>query len=825
MKLSVRSARRVFLLIMLAGLATIVLPGSGTAVAAEAPVKENLAGHVGWEVDRTTGENLCTVKSGHTCQFAKRSEETGGFEFPAGIAVNTDPTSERQGYLYVADGGSKRVQIFTSAGEFVAMFGWDVNKTREEEAGATQAERNICTAVSSDICQAGKTGSGAGQFAGPQSLAIDPHTGDVYAQDVKNERVQEFSADGVLLSMFGKEVDETKDNTPGATVAEKNICTVASKDKCKSGVRDLGSTEPGAFKFAIGYGNDVVVGGPEDLVYVADERRVQKFTSSGVSLGEVPPGSLPSTPDGLIAALAIDGVGDVYVAYQTDTATMISEIDPGDSGVKRFEIAARETAASGARLEVRAIAVDSAGRLAVSEHETGFVVGAELSVFRGGLYDFAVPSPFLLTEFPTEFGVRGASLAIAFSESDEMYVVNGEEFDSYRPVPVASLVTMPSSCLETAEVETSATFGCKLTGEVNPWNVNNTEVWFEWGRTPAFGLETPVEKMPTGSTPVPVGASLDELRPNETYYYHLRAYDDNVVAPETALASETAHFTTPTVAPKFLGPPDVSSITSSLAILFGQLNPENASTRYSFEYGLQASLANCPAGMRKENCPGVTSTGDRESGLYGSIGTTVEVKGLQPASTYGYRLGAEYENKAKTEDATVPPGPEASFTTAPSPVPVARTGVATAIGSSSAILSGLIDPDGPPVTYSFELGAYEGAATQYAVVYSGSVSAGMADVQESVAVTGLLPGTAYAYRIVVRSGYISSPSGAIDGEPVVFVTAGVPAILTVPTPLAQLPVPRTEFPKVAKSHKGKTKRKQKKAKKPKRGKRARRASV
>ena len=101
---------------------------------------------------------------------------------------------------------------------------------------------------------------------------------------------------------------------------------------------------------------------------------------------------------------------------------------------------------------------------------------------------------------------------------------------------------------------------------------------------------------------------------------------------------------------------------------------------------------------------------------------------------------------------------EGTFTTGPAPVPRAATGVPSAVGTTSATISGTVDPDGQPATYSFELGVYNGASTQYGVVFSGPAGAEAVPVGESLAITGLQPGTTYAYRIEIASGY-----GTADG--------------------------------------------------------------
>ena len=91
--------------------------------------------------------------------------------------------------------------------------------------------------------------------------------------------------------------------------------------------------------------------------------------------------------------------------------------------------------------------------------------------------------------------------------------------------------------------------------------------------------------------------------------------------------------------------------------------------------------------------------------------------------------------------------------------------------------------------YAFELGVYNGASTRYGVVFSGAAGDSTTSVPESLGLTGLQPGTTYAYRVVLKSGY-----GESTGQTVVFTTEGLPSVLAVPAPLAQLAVPAIAFP-------------------------------
>ena len=220
----------------------VMLAGATVAQAAPVANKFVFSSHFGREVNLTETnakaglplEDVCTVSSKDKCQPGTESSEPGGFSYAEGVAVDNDPASPEYGDVYVADRGNHRVQVLTATGAFVSMFGWEVNRTKDE-ANASQAERNVCTAESKNVCQAGVMGAAAGQFgaSGPKSVAVDPANGDVYVADLIfysngfGFRVQEFTAEGAWVLEIGKEVNET---TKG------NLCTqeqVAKGDRCK----------------------------------------------------------------------------------------------------------------------------------------------------------------------------------------------------------------------------------------------------------------------------------------------------------------------------------------------------------------------------------------------------------------------------------------------------------------------------------------------------------------------------------------------------------------------------------------------------------------
>jgi hypothetical protein len=727
---------------------------------------------------------------------------TNGFAYPVGVAVGNDLASPEYGDIYVADRINHRVQVLSGSGAFVEMFGAEVDATTKE---------NICTALSHNSCQAGVEGAVAGQFGHPESIAVDPSSGDVYvaeyvfANGEYGLRVQEFTAEGKFVLEIGRAVNVTKGKEPAASEAEKNLCREVEVEKgteCGGPAQEIvGGSEDGALNFGQNQGDLLAVGGKEDLLYVGDEHRVQEFSAAtGKWVGEIPLTSISNERESEVRALALDQeTGDIYLNYAGPSmnSNRIREFDPGDSEeLASFAVNPRT---AGKEVTVGGMALNPSGRLAVIAREHGKPLS---EAFFGSLYD--ATSGRRVAEFANP---RGASPdGIGFDSVGDLYVVAFDEVGevlAYTPNPIGELVVSGFGCAPGVESDSSVTFACTLKGEVNPESVAGTEALFEYGRTPALGEKTPIEKI-GASEPIHAVVS---ARPNETYYYRLAGFDSNDLPPEEPFSSEQASLSTQTVAPHIVGAPSTPAVRPSSAVLLSELNPENAATEYSFEYAQgEHALAACTAGVRHMGCPGVQSTPLGEAAVYGSIGAKAEVTGLQPSTSYRYRLFAEDESRINHGERFQAIGPEAAFTTEPTPLPSAQTGGYSAVSATGARISGAVNPDGVPAGYAFELGVYNGADTQYTIVYSAAAGSGSVPVEESLPLTGLQPGTTYAYRIDVSSGYIANEAHALQGEPVTFTTAGVPAVLVSPVSLALLPVPVVAFPVEAASSGSSTKK-------------------
>ncbi|HEX3548394.1 MAG TPA: hypothetical protein VHU62_17790 [Mycobacterium sp.] len=726
-----------------------LLLSSDPALAAPPPNKFLLTSYFGQDVDRTKRSDICTVASKDECQQGERSSEAGGLFFPTGIAVDNDPSSSSYEHIYVADEANRRVDEFTAAGQFFRMFGKGVNKLGG----------NLCTAAEEGNCQAGTEGGAPGEFGRYiPSVAVDPATGDVYVADVvlgeaggesaQARRVQVFSSSGVFLRAIGKGVNNT---TSG------NVCAGA---ECGPAIlqteeQAANETAAGAFDFAPEEaGNMLAVGGPSDALYVGDRGRVQRFSSTtGISEGEISLVALSAS--GVATGVGVDQAGDLFVA---DTeASGVHEYSPADV----LEPVVIDPNSS----RIRGVAVDPNGRVGVidaggGQHATLYTAtGREISEFSP-----AFGADTITPETP------GEPKGLAFSSSGSSFVINTNR--QYIEAYTSVLFPEVATCAAGEVTGTTA----KLCAEIDPQTVH-TRGLFRYGRAQSFETLSPTAFEGEGETFETVAAAATKLVPHQEYQYQALVEAQANGEPLQA-HGETMTFQTSIVPPQIPGTPSAPFHTSQSAVVTASLNPEHTTTRYRFEYGACPSLAGCAS---------VASTAEESSSLFGEIGASAELTGLTPSTTYSYRLVAINENN---ESAT---GAQGTFTTASTPLPTVETGGYAPPAPTGALISGTVYPNGVPTSYAFEVGVYEGAATQYGIVLTGSAGAGTAAVPASYLLTGLQPGTTYAYRLTISSGYIPG-THTLQGATVLFTTPGLPSVISLPLVPAQLPIPAIGFP-------------------------------
>jgi DNA-binding beta-propeller fold protein YncE len=230
--------------------------------------------------------------------FGSRGEAAGQFIEPNGIAVERG-----SGNIVILDSNNHRIERYTKNGAFLRAWGWGVAD------GKTEAMQTCAT-----TCHAGLEGTGAGQLGFAEGVAIDndplsPSYRDVYVVDIGNHRVEKFGPSGEFMLMLGGSVNATAHERGEA--ANEDVCPVNPGDRCKEG-----AIGPGKGQFEFPVEGDYIAVGSSGVVYVGDRNRVQEFGPGGnyesqVTLTPQPEGS--GSEVGGTAALAVDGVGDLYV--------------------------------------------------------------------------------------------------------------------------------------------------------------------------------------------------------------------------------------------------------------------------------------------------------------------------------------------------------------------------------------------------------------------------------------------------------------------------------------------------------------------------------
>ncbi|MDQ6957462.1 MAG: 6-bladed beta-propeller, partial [Mariprofundaceae bacterium] len=126
----------------------------------------------------------------------------GQFNEPFDVAVN------KQGFVYVTDVRNKRVQKFSSNGDFILTFGENLFEKPSGIAVASDAtvwvtDYDLDKVFHFDgqgklIAAWGKAGDKQGEFESPVDVAVNAE-GLVYVVDQYHHRIQVFSSDGRFI--------------------------------------------------------------------------------------------------------------------------------------------------------------------------------------------------------------------------------------------------------------------------------------------------------------------------------------------------------------------------------------------------------------------------------------------------------------------------------------------------------------------------------------------------------------------------------------------------------------------------------------------------
>lgn len=432
------------------------------------------------------------------------------------------------------------------------------------------ANFEICVPSAGDSCRPGQEGSAAGQFSGPQGIAIDS-AGNVYAVDrglPSNQRVLKFSPSGQFLRMWGKGVNE-------GTAANKEICTNAGppEEICRAGGEGIG---PGQFEKWPAVGSFITIDthgtqtAADDNVYVGDVGRIQRFNTDGEYEADLP------NPEGLltgktVTSLAVVPSGNLFVG-RAGTANVLKL--NASSGEKECEGEPPVTSPE-------AIAADAAGNAYVVAATVGRPV-RKLDSSCKEVLEEETAAPFF-PSFPFTSGFSEstgiATGSACLSTGYDLYVANSPEAPNgfvraFGPPP--DKLTGPGELCEppphAPEIEGQGAVSVEtdralVQAKINPRFWNDTSYYVQYATAACIDAEgweaSCISKKPTsaaqlGAGTTDVGANtakvlLANLTPGTPYRYRFAAQSSGGgpvfgKGGTEALQGKAASFTT-TIAP------------------------------------------------------------------------------------------------------------------------------------------------------------------------------------------------------------------------------------------------------------------------------------
>jgi hypothetical protein len=699
---------------VLAGL----LHGTGTAAPASARGRIGSLGREGWSGLCVAGL-LLTLAFGVTPALANTFEgfrppaigegkgsEAGQLELAApfglytgqggersvagsGVAVN-DKTHD----VYVADTGNHRVDEFESDGKFVRTFGKEVNKTKVDTPGATEAEKNVCSGGLEE-CQKGAVGKVPGELPGelaqPRFIAVDnapgPSDGDVYVGDgVGREEVNEQQ----LVKLDGATGGTFTLSFEGHTTSPIPYSPHEGSDRANTvSALEAAMGEHGVFNVI-------------EKTNESEGRRVSLFVEFVGALKETTTGVLGCGGAGLTPA---GGKCETLVADQGTPSVV--------EGITKFSENGKLEEGWGEKGRLT-----GSGAYALSGQFSGLAVNSAGDVLAAAgpdgkeIYEFEPNGAFGPGTEPVKLQAFLHASGIAVNSAGDLYVVigNDKEGSAVEFSPTGQGLGKVS-----AEHEPDAT-GLALNAATGALYLGLGDEIEQASPLLTFG-SPPLQ----GSAGVAVDSSTGEP-PFSGAVYAANTVEDVVDVNTVQIAAESA---------------PASEVTATSMTLHGEVNPEGSEvTSCYFEYGTSTAY--------EDTVPCAQDTGAIGEGT-SFVPVSVKITGLRGGTVYHFRVVVRKGGAvAEGSDVQAP---------ATSTVAVLSGEEAVEESASSWELQASVDPEGLAIeTCTFEYGTGQGTYGTSVPCKPGvsQIGAGSAVVPVSVRLNGLEANVTYHWRLSVR---------------------------------------------------------------------------
>lgn len=723
----------------------------------------------GKEVDATTKANICTAASNDTCKAGVSGTAEGefkadgyafGFGGPTGVAV-----APETGDVYVADSMNGRIEKFTSGGAYVC----------EITGGAASAGE--CDSAGSGLSTAFGTG-----IEGVVGVAVDPAVDttngghDVYLANENGKAIYVFDSAGKYL----REITEAEGAALGKPdgVAFDSAGDLYVLDRGSNAVYEFTNGAGAGVKLTMGRalsseGAEAIAVSPFGEMLVDEhERAAAPYPPLHVlAFGPQPTGALLSEFGSGSGYFKID-VSGVAVNLANGNAYFSGGMEAGGFGgtsaanaVTFFERQEHSApvATTGSATAVTPDEEQVSGRANPEGNPTTYTFEygpcATPTTCATSAYPSKAPSPEASAgEGTTAQPVGPVTLAKLQPNKTYHYQLLAKNAYGTGEGGEATFTTGPEAPtipagaeLASAITQTSAT----LEAQVNP-NNEATESHFEYGTSPTLtgATSTATETLAASYGLKAVTAPVSELAPGTQYYFRLVAsntgggVEDGAIEPLLTVPAEPETGA-------------ASSLSQTAATLTGSFDPNGVATTYYFEYGTTTAYY-------------LGRTPTQESSSATPVQASAELSGLQPNTTYHYRLVVD--NSASDGGGTAA-GPDMQFATLPLLASV-TTGPAQSVSQTAATLTGTIDAKGMAATYWLEYGP---TADYGSTLLAGQLEGGGSAAAVTLALQGLAPGATYHYRLAAMT-----EDGTTYGGDMTFTTPGYPSVLA-PPQLASFP--------------------------------------